>query len=176
MVDWTHVGNVPKFSLTPKLEKLKHYSSMAGTKLLDLTAFVSKEAEVEITLEEFVPENIIVALLSETIHNTAGDTLYDLFASGKVERQVKLTGTNDFGAHLEIILPHVFFAVDKVVEFIGDTWGNFVLTGDVLRHNGTFGTLQFLDIGPTEAPQTAPNPINYFIGKGNVYFAPFSAV
>lgn len=176
MVDWVHVGNVPKFSLTPKMEKLQHFSSMVGTKLLDLTAFTSKQAEVEITLEEWVPENIIVALMAEVIHNTAGDTLYDLFAAGKVERQVKLTGTNDFGANIEVILPHVFFAVDKVVDFIGDEWGNFVLTGDVLRFGGTFGTLQFLDKGVAEAPQTAPNPINYFIGKGNVYFAPFSAV
>lgn len=170
---WTHVGNVPKFSLTPKLEKLKHYSSMEGTKLLDLTAFVSKEAEVEITLEEFVPDNLVLALLSSTLTNTSGETLYNIFDLGKVERQVKLTGTNDFGAHLEVILPHVFFAVDKVVEFIGDTWGNFVLTGDVLRYAGSFGTIQFLDKGLGEAPQTAPNPLNYFIGKGNVYMQPF---
>jgi hypothetical protein len=167
---WVHVGNVPKFSLTPKLEKLQHFSSMAGVKLLDKTAFVSKQAEVEITLEEFTPENLIIALLSTTTTNTSGDTLYDLFSLDKVERSVKLTGSNDFGAKLEVILPRVFFGVDKVVEFIGDTWGNFVLTGDVLREAGSFGTIQFLGTGgPGEAPQTSPNPINYFIGKGNVY-------
>ncbi len=165
---WTHVGNVPKFSLTPKLEKLQHFSSMTGVKTLDKTAFVSKQAEVEITLEEFTPENLIIALLAEATTNTSGDTLYDLFAIGSVERMVKLTGTNDFGAKMEVILPRVFFAVDKVVDFIGDTWGSFVLTGDVLLENGSFGTIQFLGSG-AEPPQTAPDPVNYFIGKGNVY-------
>lgn len=170
---WVHVGNVPKFSLTPKLEKMKHYSSMEGTKLLDLTAFISKEAEVEITLEEFTPDNLILALLAVADTNTASQVVYDLMAAPTVERMVKLTGNNDFGAHMEVILPHVFFAVDKVVEFIGDQWGNFVLTGDVLRHGGTFGTIQFLDSAPSGAPLTAPNPVNYFIGKGNVYMQPF---
>lgn len=170
---WVHVGNVPKFSVTPKMEKLQHFSSMAGTKLLDLTAFVSKQAEVEITLEEFAPDNVLMALLGTEIVNTASESLIDLLSAQSVERQVKLTGTNDFGSRMEIILPHVFFAVDKVVEFIGDQWGNFVLTGDVLRHNGSFGTLQFLAGAHGNAPLTPPNPVNYFIGKGNVYMDDF---
>ncbi len=171
MAVWTHVGNCPKFGITPKPEKLKHFSSMAGIKLLDKTAFISLEAEVEMMLEEYNEDNLVMAFLGSTV--SAGELL--IGAGTTIERQVKLDGTNTFGARVEIILPHVFFSADKVVEFIGDKWGEMNIVGDVLLTtiNATpaFGTIAFLT-SPSTAPLTAPNTVNYFLGKGNVYTSP----
>ncbi len=169
MTTWTHVGNVPVFQITPKPEKIKHYSSMTPVKRLDKLAFVSIEAELSMTLEEFVEDNLIMALLG--VMNTAGDI--DAMLAPTMERQVKLDGTNAFGENVEIIVPHVFFSCDKVIDFIGDAWGKLDLTGDILLSNGVFFTVHALS-SISGAPVTPPNPNNYFIGKGNVYTAPLS--
>jgi hypothetical protein len=48
----------------------KHYSSMAGTKVLDKMAIIAEEAEVSITIEKFTAENLIIALLGESATDT----------------------------------------------------------------------------------------------------------
>ena len=141
---YEHIGNVPKFEVTPKPETKKHYSSMTGTKTLDFVAIVSKEAEVAISVEEFTADNLIVALLGEQ----QSDGTIELLKAKSIERAVQLRGTNDFGAKVELTLNRVFFDVNKAVSLIGDDWGELPLTGQVLREGnpqtGSFGTLKFL--------------------------------
>jgi hypothetical protein len=138
---YKHVGNVPKFEITPKPETKKHYSSMTGTKALDYVANVSKEAEVTIDCDEITPDNLIVALLGDL--NSDGSI--DILGAPKIERAVKLEGTNDFGAKVQVILNHVFFDANKAINLIGDDWGSLPLTGQVLRDPALgFGKLEFL--------------------------------
>ena len=139
--NYKHIGNVPKFEITPKPETKKHYSSMSGTKSLDYVANVSKEAEVTIECDEITPDNLIVALLGEL--NSDGSI--DILAAPKIERAVKLEGTNDFGAKVQVTIPHVFFDTNKAINLIGDDWGSLPLTGQVLRDPELgFGNLKFL--------------------------------
>ena len=135
---------------------------MDGTKTLDLTAFITQEAELTMKLDEGIsPDNLALALLGDP--DTTGLT-FELLGLSEVIRAVKLTGTNDFGNKVEVILHKVFFSCDKVIDFIGDDWNDVELTGDILKYNGSFGTIRFLG-----TPVSPPNVGNYFIGKGNVY-------
>jgi hypothetical protein len=141
---YEHIGNVPKFALTPKPEVKKHYSSMTGTKTQDFVAIISKEAEVAISVEEFTPDNLLIALLGE--ENSDGSI--ELLAAKSIERAVQLRGTNDIGRKVELTLNRVFFDVNKAVSLIGDDFGELPLTGQVLREGdpvtGSFGKLKFL--------------------------------
>jgi hypothetical protein len=176
MTVWTLIGNCPKFAFTPKPEVKKHYSSMSGTKKLDKIAFVSVEAEVEVHCDEFVQDNLVMGLLGEVNSSNA----IEILGAPTVERQLKLDGTNNFGARVEVILPHVFFYSDKVLDLIGDDWGDINLTGEVLSDLRSdmsspfgFGTVTFLS-ALNGQPLSPPNTLNYFIGKGLVYTAPLN--
>ena len=168
MTTWTSMGNTPGFKVTPKPETLKHYSSITGKKTLDGVDITSIEAQLEISCDEFVEDNLILALLGEQI--TSGEI--DLFAASSIYRQVKLVGTNDIGAQVQVIPPNVFFMCDKVLDLIGDKYGEIDLTGMPLRYSGSFGTLTFLDSALNGQPLSTPNPLNRFIGKGQVFTAP----
>jgi hypothetical protein len=138
------IGNCPKFEITPKPEVKKHYSSMAGTKVLDFVAIVSKEAEVSISVDEITPENLEVAMLGEI--NSDGSI--ELLGAPSIFRAVQLRGTNDFGAKVELTLPNVFFDANKAISLIDDNFAEVPLTGQVLRlgdpSTGSFGNLKFL--------------------------------
>jgi hypothetical protein len=141
---YVHMGNVPKFVITPKPEVKKHYSSQTGTKTLDFVAIVSKEAEVEISTEELNADNFMIGVLGVQ----QSDGSIELLAAKSVERTVQLRGTNDFGAKVELTLLRVFFDVNKGISLIGDDWGEVPITGQVLRlgdpETGSFGNLKFL--------------------------------
>lgn len=141
---FTLVGNVPKFEFTPKPELLKHYSSMAPTKTLDFMGVKSKEGEVSIEVEEFTPDNLIVALLGDL--NSDGSI--DIMGADSIYRHVRLVGTNAIGARIQLDLFNVFFNADKAINLIDDNWGNVPLVGNALRLGdlvtGKFGTLKFL--------------------------------
>jgi len=138
------MGNCPKFGTTPKPEIIKHYSSMAGTKVLDYVAIKSMEGEVSLDVEEFTPDNLVLALVGEL--NSSGQI--ELFAAPGIYRAVRLVGTNAVGAQVQVDLYNVFFASDKTIELIDDNWGSIPLVGQVLRlgspQSGAFGTLTFL--------------------------------
>lgn len=167
--NWIHAGNMTKFSLTPKLDKKPHWSKMVGTKAMDKVAFIAKQLELEMMADETVtPDLLAAALLTQARAPVDDVVLYDILGLPYFEKAVKMTGANDFGAKVEIILPRVFFSVDKAMDFIGgEDWMSSALTGDVLVVAGSFGTMEFLGAGASPLPNVA----NYFIGTGNVYLS-----
>lgn len=169
MTVWTPVGNAPVFKITPKFELLDYWDSQTGTKTLAGKDIVSRKGELEIMLYEVNKDNLLMALLGTL--DTAGTTM-DLLSAPQITRQVKLEGTNDVGARVEIILPNVFLLCDKAVDFIGDKYAEIDLSAELLRVNGSFGTLTFLDTALHAQPLSASNPLNRFIGKGIVSTAP----
>jgi hypothetical protein len=116
---------------------------MQGIKVLDRTAFIAKGAEVQFNFEEFTPENLVVALLGEAATDSVG-TYYELLNLPQVVRAVKMHGTNDFDAKVEMIVHQVFFSADKAIPLIGEDWMSFEVVGDVLKTNGSFCTLRLL--------------------------------
>ncbi len=141
---FTPIGNVPKFEFTPKPEIIKHYSSMAPTKVLELIGVKSKEAELAISVDELTPDNMLIALLGEL--NSAGQI--EILEAPSIYRAVRLIGTNDFGAQMQWDLFNVFFDASKAIGLIDDNWGELPLTGLCLRlgdiSTGSFGRVTFL--------------------------------
>lgn len=172
---WVDVGNVTGFDVTPNPEVKEHYSSRTGTRELDKIAIVSKKAEFTMGLEEVTLDNLTIATLG--LDTTAGDI--EFMGATSVERQLKFDGTNNFGARVEIILPHVFLLCKDKISFIGADWTNLTITGSILRQNvgdqsSAFGTIAFLDGATGNAPLMSPNTLNYQIGQGIVYLAPIT--
>lgn len=175
MTVWTHIGNVGKFTVTPQPEIKEHYSSMQGSKLVDKIAIVSKKAEFSLEVDEWNLDNTAMSLLGLQSTDTIGEYI-EIMGAPAFERQLKFTGSNDFGGRLEIILPRCFLMCKDPISLIGDDWGPLTITGQILREGndltGAFGTLRFLTGATGSAPLTSPNTLNYYIGKGNVYTAP----
>jgi hypothetical protein len=61
------VGNVPVFEFTPDITTLPHYSSRYGVRSKDLEVITEKNAEINITLDEFTYENLMLALLGDPV-------------------------------------------------------------------------------------------------------------
>jgi hypothetical protein len=190
---WTPVGNVGKFVITPQPEIKKHYSSMTGTKSMDKIAIVSNEAQFQMDVDEWNLDNAAMALLGLQTTDTLGSYI-QIGAAQAVERQLKFVGTNFYGGQVEVILPHVFMMCKDGISLIGDDWGTLTITGQILLYGGnnpstpsgtdightdfatqaSFGTWRYLHATTGAAPLTAPNTLNYYIGKGIISTAPLN--
>lgn len=61
------VGNVPTFEFTPDITTLPHYSSRYGVRAKDLEVITEKNASLNIVLDEFTYENLMLVLLGEPV-------------------------------------------------------------------------------------------------------------
>jgi hypothetical protein len=59
------IGNVPTFEFTPDITTLPHFSSRFGVKAKDLEVITEKNATVNITMDEFTYDNLMLVLLGE---------------------------------------------------------------------------------------------------------------
>lgn len=141
-MDYRDVGNVPEFEFTPAIEKLDHFSSRTGTRTKDRTVVIEKSATIRIVMEEFVAENLAMAVLGEVEQNTAGDDVIDIFSATEVKGSLKFVGANDVGAQIDIELYSVSFIPGSSLNPISDEWGQIEINGDVNYVEGQgFGTL-----------------------------------
>jgi hypothetical protein len=140
-----HLGNVPEFEFTPALEKLDHYSSMAGVRSKDRSATIEKSATLRIVMDEWSIENLQLALMGGEAaaggEGGAGDMQFDLLSVDEIRGAIRFVGANSIGPKLTITLPSVSFTPSSGQSFISDEWGSLELTGDVLLTEGSFGTL-----------------------------------
>jgi hypothetical protein len=139
--EWRDVGNCPIFEFLAKPTKLDHYSSRLGISTKDKSVVTKLEGTLTMSLEEFTPDNLAVALMG---HAPSGDSL-DILSAAEVVRAVKMVGTNDVGARVTVCFPNVSITPSKAISFIADTWGAFELTGDVLVDisTGKFGSFDW---------------------------------
>ena len=175
MTVWTHVGNCSRFIITPGPVPKEHFSSMAGTKIIDMLAIVEKRATFEMDLDEPNLDNAAMALLGLQVAGSYGEGL-EIMGASSVIRQVKFVGSNAFGVQVQAILPNVFMYCKSNVDMIGEDWMKLTITGEILRQSllgaDNFGSWEYLPSATGAAPLTSPNTLNYTIGKGNIYTAP----
>jgi hypothetical protein len=60
-----HLGNVPKFNLTPNIEKIQKYSSMDGARELYAEAVKSMAYKATLEINEITPYNLALSLYGE---------------------------------------------------------------------------------------------------------------
>jgi hypothetical protein len=136
---WIDIGNVPDFEFTAVITKLDHFSARAGIKVKDASIVVEKAATLKMIMEEWTAQNLSMALLGQSVSSGTIRTI-DILSEGAYVASVKFDGTNDVGAHWNFEFPRVEFTPSKAITLIGDTWGSFEVTGDVVVVDNSFGT------------------------------------
>ena len=147
-----HLGNIPKFSITPKPEILKHFSSMAGTKTKDATFVISQEMECAMTLEEASYNNMRL-LFSGAVNLTApAAPIVSMLAFSSISGHMKYYASNDVGPRWYVDLPSVTFFPTGSFEAISDGFNQMQMTGTVNFVNGVWGTMTLEPQANTIAP------------------------
>jgi hypothetical protein len=116
-----HIGNVPAANFSMEIERLEHFSAMAGIKIRDFTAVTSKSGTLTLTLEEMTLANLSLALLgSAPTADTDGDFGFDIGAADAITGRVEIIGSNDIGPKYTYDFPSVTFIPTDGVDFISD--------------------------------------------------------
>ena len=136
------VGNVPEFEFTPAIENLEHFSSRAGTRTKDLTVVIEKSATLRMVMDEFVVENLALALLGNVVTAASGYDHVDIFSSNAINAQVRFIGTNEVGKTFRLELYNVDFIPGSSLNLISEEFGTLEVTGEVAADtNGDFGRM-----------------------------------
>jgi hypothetical protein len=136
------IGNCPGFEFTPSVEKLDHFSSRTGVKKKDRSVTVSTEGELKITMEEFSPENMALALMGDVDVDSTGRAQIEILSLGEITGKVKFVGTNDIGQQYTWLFTNVSFTPSSTLSPLSDEWGTIEITGETLADNtGSFGTV-----------------------------------
>lgn len=129
-----HLGNAPAANLNVEVEKLDHFSSMAGIRTRDKSFVTGKTATLTLQLDEFTLPNLQLAMLGGDIasgDNTEGDLEFDIGSSDAVTGRVEIIGTNDVGNRVSADLPSVSFVPSEGIDFISEEVATIQLEGDV---------------------------------------------
>lgn len=71
------LGNCPSFNANVEISKNEHFSSRKGTKVKDKVFVSQKAAKFALTMEEFSPENLAIALMGETVKSSEAAAVLD---------------------------------------------------------------------------------------------------
>ncbi len=168
---FTKMGMAQSFGITPNPTRVPHWAKNNGVKLKDKIGIFAFESDVDIKFDEFIEDNIVLALFGTAV--SSGEISIGT-SQDAIERQIAFVGTNTYGPRLEILLPKVSFYSKNLIEAIGDAaWGQLELTGEMLVVGGSYGTITFGD-APSGAPLEPGNTENYYFGMGDVWSAPVS--
>jgi len=131
-------GNVADLSLALKTDVIEHYESQSGQRAVDLRLVKQKSATVALTIEEFTPENLSLALYGN--HTTD--------AGGSVTAE-------GVGGAAPVMGERYFLAHPKVTALtLVDSAGTpaTLTAGTHYTADADFGAIQLLDITGLTAP------------------------
>lgn len=153
------LGNATAVTATMTVDKLDHFSSMAGVKTKDKSIVVSKSMTVDITLEEMSMANMLLAFLAtEGARNTEHNRQGNIGADSEVVGMIELIGANDVGPRFSYEFPSVSVTPNGGVNLISDAdWSAIEVTGDVAWDavHGRFGTFELQDSSVTEEQENS---------------------
>jgi hypothetical protein len=69
-VTYRDIGNVPTFEFTPDIQTLAHFSSRYGVRAKDLEVVTEKNASLNIVMDEFTYDNLMLAFMGEPVGGT----------------------------------------------------------------------------------------------------------
>ncbi len=64
-IAYRDIGNVPTFEFTPDITTLPHFSSRYGVRAKDLEVVTEKNASLNIVMDEFTYDNLMLTLMGE---------------------------------------------------------------------------------------------------------------
>lgn len=137
--DFFHLGNVPSYVLTLAVEKLDHYSSMAGTKEKDASIVTQKTGTVKVTMEELTVRNVALMMMGDVNDDDPNNIHISIFAKSSIQGELRFYATNDVGPRYRIFLNRVQFTPGGDFNPISEQLVNMVLSGDVYSVDGAWG-------------------------------------
>ena len=144
---YVDLGNCPEVEFTPTLDKLDHFSSMAGVRVKDRSVIREKSATIRIVMEELTPDNLGLALMGAVTDVTGppiGATV-DIFSLSEIRGALRFIGQNDIGPRVQYDWPNVSIIPSSSINLISEEWASMEITADVLADptTGKFGTAQW---------------------------------
>jgi hypothetical protein len=142
-----HVGNVPTFTFTPKVTTLDHYSSMAGSRIKDLTIITEKSGEVKMDLEELTAQNLAMLLMGDVGNDggTPPNPQVQIFSRSSFIGELKFYATNEVGPRWYVDLLSVNLTPSgDFSPIIDNAFVKMVVSGSVQSIDGVFGTMTLM--------------------------------
>lgn len=146
-----HMGNCTSAEFEPTIEKLEHFSSMAGVKSKDKVVTLERGGTVSITLEEWNRHNMALAVLGDIGVDSNGNVVIPLMTKDATEGRLEIIASNDVGPRWTWDFNKVSLAPTGGLGQITDDWAPIEFEGDVLTTDTGFGTLTLQDSNETES-------------------------
>jgi hypothetical protein len=159
--EFFHVGNVPTFTVSVKATQLDHYSSMAGSRVKDLSIVIEKSGEVKMDLEELTAQNIALLMMGDVGDDggTPPNLQVQIFSRDSLIGELKFYATNTVGPRWYVDLLSVNLIPSGDFNPIQDnTFAKLPITGSIQSIDGVFGTMTLMPPVSTIAPECALNP------------------
>lgn len=146
-----HMGNSPSAEFTPEIERLDHFSSMEGVREKDLSVVLERSGTLTITLDEWTPDNLSLALLGDVDEGAAGGPTVEIFNQDAVAGILTFIANNDVGPQWDYTWFNVSFIPSAALNPISDEWGQLEIEGEVLVSQdaetvGRFGFAQLRNL------------------------------
>ena len=144
---WRHLGNVTRLEPTQSVETLEKRSAMSGARGLLKRVVTSTTSEVALTLDEFDPENVALALLgSASAFSQSSGTATDSAIPGTVKKgqwldtgKLKITVTGVKKSPNTVLVLGTDYEVDSDSGMIRILPGSStVADGDTLLWSGSY--------------------------------------
>lgn len=149
--DFKHMGNAAESEFTPTLERLDHFSSMEGVREKDLSVVVERGGTVSITLEEWTPDNVALALLGTIDEGAPGGPTVEIFSEDQIAGELKFISNNSVGPRWNFHWYNVSFVPSQALNPLSDEWNAIEIEGEVLvsqtaPNQGKFGIAQLTNL------------------------------
>lgn len=149
--DFRHMGNSPGAEFTPNIERLDHFSSMEGVKEKDASIVLERGGTLTLTLEEWTPENLAIAILGTVDTGAVGGPTVEIFNEDAVEGALRFISNNDYGPRWNFDWYRVSFIPSAAINPISDEWGQMEVEAEVLVSQtapnvGKFGVAQLTNL------------------------------
>ena len=135
------LGEVSRFQTTLSVERRKFYSRRSPIKSVSTIFNVQSELEVALTLWEWNPANLALALMSDVTQNTAGADVIEILSTTTITGALRLVHTNDIGQKFQIDYPSVSILPTGDIDFLQEEEASFDLQCEALQVGGTYGTV-----------------------------------
>lgn len=150
-VDFRHMGNGPASEFTPSIERLDHFSSMEGVKEKDASIVLERGGQLTLTLEEWTPDNMALAILGTIDEAAVGGPTVEIFDEDAIEGELRFISNNDYGPRWNLTWYRVSFIPSAALSVISDEWSQIEIEAEVLVSQtapnvGKFGIAQVTNI------------------------------
>lgn len=159
-----HLGNVPSLTITPEVETIEHFSSMAEERVKDDTIISSKSGTIVITTEEATARNLELLLLGTMDEDAYGEITVDLFNRTAITGALLFVATNAKGPRWRLELPKVTLTPSGAFNPISEEINSMEITGSWESDDGDFGTATLRPARGVAAPENVLLP---FIVSGS---------